>query len=65
MTLVTAVDAASAFNAGADGYFIFDNDGVDAGKVYWDENGGSGADAVAIAELLGVTSLLLSDFILA
>jgi Ca2+-binding RTX toxin-like protein len=63
--LVTAADIVSAFYAGANGYFIFDNDGADAGKVYWDENGDSGADAVAIAELLGVTSLLSSDIILA
>jgi Ca2+-binding RTX toxin-like protein len=64
-TLIEAADADSAFKAGANGYFIFDSDGADAGTVYWDANGDSGTDAVAIAQLVGVTSLLVSDFIVA
>jgi hypothetical protein len=60
--LVTAVDLASANGAGMDGYFIFDNTGTDTGTVYWDANGGNGSDAVALATLTGVTTLLPSDF---
>jgi VCBS repeat-containing protein len=63
--LIHAAGAASAFHAGANGYFIFDNDGANAGTIYWDANGGSGADAIAIAQLLGAASLHSSDIILA
>jgi Ca2+-binding RTX toxin-like protein len=59
--LVTSATAASASHAGSDGYFIFDN----AGTVWWDPNGGSGADAVALARLAGVAALHASDFLLA
>ena len=61
-TVVTASDLASASHAGTSGYFIFDNAGANAGTVYWDANGGSGSDAVALAHLQNVTSLLPSDF---
>jgi len=61
VTLVSAASA-SAANGPAAGYFIFDNAGVNQGTVYWDANGGSGSDAVAIATLQNVTSLLPSDF---
>ncbi len=63
--LIGAANAASAFHAGVNGYFIFANDGANAGTVYWDANGGSGADAIAIAQLLGAASLHSSDVILA
>jgi Ca2+-binding RTX toxin-like protein len=59
-TLVTAATAASASHAGTGGYFIFDN----AGTVWWDQTGGSGADAIALAKLTGVASLHASDFLL-
>ena len=59
---VTAVDIASASHAGAGGYFIFDNSGVNAGTVYWDLTGGSGSDAHALVHLNSVASLLPSDF---
>jgi serralysin len=59
-TLVTAATAASASHAGSDGYFIFDN----AGTVWWDPNGGGGADAVALAKLAGGAALHASDFLL-
>jgi Ca2+-binding RTX toxin-like protein len=58
--LVTAATEASASHAGTAGYFIFDN----AGTVWWDSTGGSGADAVALAKLTGVASLHASDFLL-
>jgi Ca2+-binding RTX toxin-like protein len=62
VTVVNAASIASASNAGADGYFIFDTTGPNAGTLYWDATGGSGADAVAIAKLGNLTSLLPSDF---
>jgi len=51
-----SVDLAHAGSAGAashgpGGYFIFDNSGADKGTLYWDANGGSGSDAIAIAML--------------
>jgi Ca2+-binding RTX toxin-like protein len=60
-TLVTAASAAEATNDGANGYFIFDNDGTDAGTVLWDPTGGAGDDAVAVVKLQGITSLLPAD----
>jgi Ca2+-binding RTX toxin-like protein len=60
-TLVTAATAAGASHGGTDGYFIFDN----AGTVWWDPNGGSGADATALAKLAGIAALHASDFLLA
>jgi Ca2+-binding RTX toxin-like protein len=59
--LIVTPDPASASHGGTDGYFIFENSGPDAGTVLWDPTGGSGADAVAIVKLTGVTSLLPSD----
>lgn len=61
VTLVTTDSAANA-NSGAGGYFILDNFGTDIGTVYWDVNGGSGADAVAVIVLTGVTTLQATDF---
>jgi serralysin len=61
-TVVQASSNAVASDAGTNGYFIFDNAGVALGTLYWDANGGSGADAVAIAVLQNVTSLAASDF---
>jgi Cadherin-like len=58
--LVTAATAASATHVGSDGYFIFDN----TSTVWWDPNGGSGADAVALAKLAGIGALHASDFLL-
>jgi Ca2+-binding RTX toxin-like protein len=60
--VVIATSAAAATNPGANGYFIFDNAGTDAGTVLWDATGGSGADATVIVHLTGITSLLPSDF---
>jgi murein DD-endopeptidase MepM/ murein hydrolase activator NlpD len=59
--LVAAATAAGASHAGPDGYFIFDN----AGTVWWDPNGGGGADAMALAKLSGIAALHASDFLLA
>ena len=62
VTLVAAVSAATAVNAGPGGYFIFDNSGADAGTLLWDPTGGSGMDAVAIAKLQNGATLSQSDF---
>jgi Ca2+-binding RTX toxin-like protein len=60
--LTAAADYATASTPGTNGAFILDNAGADAGTVFWDANGGSGADAVALVKLQGVTSLLPFDF---
>jgi VCBS repeat-containing protein/ELWxxDGT repeat protein len=62
VTLLTAADYAGV-TGGADGYFIYDTDGADAGTVYWDPTGGSAVDALAFATLQGNPALLASDFI--
>jgi Ca2+-binding RTX toxin-like protein len=61
---VTVINAANfaTTTSGAAGTFIFDNAGADAGTVYWDANGGSGADAIALVRLQNVTSLTSLDF---
>ena len=55
--LVTAPDLGSAFSAGSNGYFIFDNSGTNAGTLYWDANGGDGTDAIALVYLNNVDYL--------
>jgi len=60
--LVTAADIALASHAGTNGYFILDNSGANAGTLYWDATGGSGADATPVVHLQNVTALLSSDF---
>jgi Ca2+-binding RTX toxin-like protein len=59
--LITAASAAAA-PPQAGGTFIFDNVGADRTTLYWDANGGSGTDAVAIATLKGVSALQANDF---
>lgn len=54
--------SAGAASHGAGGYFIFDNTGADKGTLYWDANGGSGSDAVAIA-VLTTGTLAAGDFL--
>ena len=61
-TLVTATDAATAAGP-ASGYFIYDNDGTDAGTVYWDATGGTGDDATALAVLQGTPTLHANDIL--
>lgn len=63
-----SVDLAYAGSAGAashgpGGYFIFDNSGADKGTLYWDANGGSGSDAIAIA-VLSSGIIAAGDFLL-
>jgi hypothetical protein len=53
----------ATISGAAGGFFIYDTDGSDAGTVYWDETGGSGADAVALVALQGVPGLAASDFV--
>ncbi|SDK17604.1 hypothetical protein SAMN05216338_11038, partial [Bradyrhizobium sp. Rc2d] len=61
-TLITASDVSLASHAGSIGYFIFVDQGTNAGTVYWDATGGSGTDAIALVKLQGVASLASSDF---
>jgi Ca2+-binding RTX toxin-like protein len=61
--VVNAASSAAAMG-GADGYFIFDDAGKGLGTLYWDATGGSGADAVAVATLGGVTGLSTTDFLI-
>ncbi len=61
-TVVTAASAASVSGPAGQGEFILDNAGPDAGTLFWDATGGSGSDAVAVAHLQGVTSVLPTDF---
>ncbi len=46
-------------SSGAGGYFIMESS---TNIVWWDANGGSGADAVALAQLTGVNTLFSGDF---
>ena len=57
---MSAADAALV-SGGVGGYFIFDNAGPGSGTLYWDPTGGSGSDAVAFVQLVGVSSLQASD----
>jgi VCBS repeat-containing protein len=50
------------FSAGTNGVFIFDNSDPAGGTLYYDLDGGSALNAVAVAKLQGVTSLQTSDF---
>jgi hypothetical protein len=59
--VVNVSSLASATNLAAD-TFIFDNHDPSGGTLYFDANGGSGADAVAMATLQGVQTLQPSDF---
>jgi serralysin len=63
VTLIMGADAATAFNEGAGGYFIFDNAGADAGTVFWDQNGAGGDDAVALVRLQNFNALQPGDFV--
>ena len=55
-------DPALFDSGGGSGYFIFDTGGADQFSLYWDANGGSASDAVAVAVLQGVATLSSSDF---
>ena len=57
---VTLVNFGDAVDAGKSA-FLFDHSGDDAGTIYWDADGGSSANAVAIARIGGST-LLDTDF---
>ena len=59
--VLTAASVSNVNQPGTDGRFIFDNVGADAGTIYWDANGGMGSDAVAVARLIGVTTLQATD----
>ena len=55
--------SAGAASHGSGGYFIFDTSGADKGTLYWDANGGSGSDAIAVG-VLSSGSLAAGDFFL-
>jgi hypothetical protein len=61
---VNAASAAAASAPPGTGVFIFDNAGASRGALYWDVNGGSGADAVMVATLTGATSLSAGDLVI-
>ncbi len=60
-TLVVASSVGAALYGGNDGVFIFDDVGGRAGTLYWDADGHSPTNAVAIAVLNGVTGLAAAD----
>jgi VCBS repeat-containing protein len=57
--VINAASIGAASSGGTSGDFIFD---TAAHSLYWDANGGSGADAVLLAHLQNVNSLSASDF---
>ena len=57
-TVINAVSIGTT-NGGTNGNFIFD---TTAHALYWDANGGSGTDAVLLAQLQNVNSLSTFDF---
>jgi len=59
--LITTSDHAMTMQDGTSGYFIYESSGAGAGTLYWDQNGGSGANAIAFAHLNGVPTLSSSD----
>jgi hypothetical protein len=62
--VVNAASAGAAFDGSGGGYFILDNAGADLGTLYWDGSGGNGNDAVALAQIAGVSTLQASDLLL-
>lgn len=58
----TTLDALSFVSLEADGYFLFDTGGADAGSLYWDATGEAASDAIKIAELSNINLLQSSDF---
>jgi Ca2+-binding RTX toxin-like protein len=62
-TLISTSDGMAGPDGG--GYFIFDNTSeAAAGVLYWDASGGGDEDAIALARLVGTTTLLSSDFLI-
>jgi hypothetical protein len=53
---------AGVVNGGTNGVFVFDNTNPTGGTLYYDADGGSANNAVAVVKLQGVSSLLQSDF---
>ena len=53
---------AGVVNGGTNGVFVFDNTNPTGGTLYYDADGGSATNAVAVVKLQGVSSLLQSDF---
>ncbi len=60
-TVLTGADVNLVDSGGTDGVFILQSDGFN-GTLFWDADGGLGDNAVALAELTGVTSLTSDDF---
>lgn len=60
--MLAVADVSTADNGGTDGYFIYDNAGLNAGTIYWDATGGSGSDAVAFAKITAGSALQPTDF---
>jgi Ca2+-binding RTX toxin-like protein len=62
--LQTTTDFTSVASVNTTGQFIYDTHGTDAGTVYWDADGNSGSNAVAIAKLQNQVALQATDFLL-
>jgi Ca2+-binding RTX toxin-like protein len=61
VVLMTGADYTSIVG-GPGGCFIYDTGGADAGTVYWDADGGVGANAMPLMKLQGVPGLSATDF---
>jgi hypothetical protein len=59
---LAAADPLATTSPSSDGRFLFDNAGPGLGTLYWDADGGSAGNAVAIARLTGVANLANTDF---
>jgi Ca2+-binding RTX toxin-like protein len=60
--LVDLTQSAKDFAGVAGAHFVYEHDTASYGTLYWDANGGSGADAVSVAKLMNVASLSGGDF---
>ena len=60
-TLISMADIAGYIDGGSKGVFLHDNAGSGLGTVYWDPNGGSSSDAVAVFTV-GSAAIATSDF---
>jgi Ca2+-binding RTX toxin-like protein len=65
VSLVTVSSVGIAVSGGTDGYFIYDNEGLDSGTIYWDSTGADSSDAAAFAKLVPGTAVTASDFTVA
>ena len=60
-TLVSLADISGYVDMGSKGIFLHDNAGPGQGTVYWDPNGGSSGDAIAVFTV-GSAAITAADF---